>query len=78
MDETDEVTIKEVAEEILEAYNNKGKLVFDTSKADGQFKKTASNSKLRQYLPDFEFTPFKKAIKESVEWYQKNHAYARN
>ena len=32
---------------------------FDTTKSDGQFKKTASNAKLRQYLPDFKFTPFK-------------------
>jgi hypothetical protein len=32
---------------------------FDTTKSDGQFKKTASNSKLRTYLPDFRFTPFK-------------------
>lgn len=32
---------------------------FDTSKADGQYKKTASNTKLRKYLPDFKFTPFK-------------------
>jgi hypothetical protein len=31
----------------------------DTSKADGQFKKTASNTKLRKYLPDFKFTPMK-------------------
>lgn len=30
---------------------------FDTSKADGQFKKTASNAKLRGLLPDFRFTP---------------------
>lgn len=32
---------------------------FDTSKADGQFKKTASNAKLRRYLPGFQFTPFR-------------------
>eukprot|EP00061_Rhincodon_typus_P012007 g37433.t1 len=31
---------------------------FDTSKSDGQYKKTASNCKLRKYLPDFKFTPF--------------------
>jgi len=31
---------------------------FDTTKADGQFKKTASNAKLRRYLPGFQFTPF--------------------
>ena len=31
-------------------------LQFDTSKSDGQHKKTASNAKLRSYLPDFQFT----------------------
>jgi len=31
---------------------------FDTTKADGQYKKTASNAKLRKYLPNFKFTPF--------------------
>ena len=35
-----------------------GNIVFDTSKSDGQFKKTASNRKLRQLYPDFQFTPF--------------------
>ena len=32
-------------------------LQFDSSKSDGQLKKTASNAKLRKYLPDFQFTP---------------------
>ena len=31
-------------------------LQFDNSKADGQFRKTASNAKLCRYLPDFQFT----------------------
>lgn len=31
---------------------------MDSSKSDGQFKKTASNEKLMKYLPDFKFTPF--------------------
>lgn len=35
-----------------------GGLKFDKSKADGVLKKTASNAKLRKYLPDFKFTPF--------------------
>ena len=34
-----------------------GNIVFDTSKSDGQFKKTASNKKLRELYPDFKFTP---------------------
>lgn len=33
---------------------------FDTNMPDGQLKKTASNGKLRRYLPDFTFTPLQK------------------
>lgn len=34
----------------------RGNIVFDTTKSDGQFKKTASNRKLRELYPEFEFT----------------------
>jgi GDP-L-fucose synthase len=34
----------------------KGNIVFDTSKSDGQYKKTASNKKLRALYPEFKFT----------------------
>ena len=77
VDEKDEVSIAEAATEISKAFNFQGKVTFDTSAADGQFKKTASNAKLRKYLPHFEFTPFPKAIKESVTWFQNNYERAR-
>jgi len=53
------------------------RIKYDTSKSDGQFKKTASNKKLRTYLPDFQFTPIKDAIKETVEWFMANYEVAR-
>ena len=34
-----------------------GAVQFDTTKSDGQYKKTASNAKLLKYLPNFKFTP---------------------
>ena len=43
----------------LEAMDFQGKVVFDTSKSDGQFKKTASNQKLKALYPEFQFTPIK-------------------
>lgn len=76
-DETDEVSIKEVAEMILEAFEFKGEVKFLTDKADGQFKKTASNAKLRRYLPDFQFMPTREAIRETVDWYVANYDTAR-
>lgn len=76
-DEEDEVSIKEVAEMILEAFKFDGEVKFLTDKADGQFKKTASNAKLRKYLPDFKFVPTKVAIQETVNWYVHNFDTAR-
>lgn len=55
----------------------KGEVHFDSTKADGQLKKTASNHKLRKYLPDFKFTPFPEAIQHSVKWFIENHDAAR-
>jgi len=31
---------------------------WDTTKTDGQLRKTADNSRLKALLPGFEFTPF--------------------
>ncbi|VDM61863.1 unnamed protein product [Angiostrongylus costaricensis] len=75
--EEDEVTIADVVDAIVKAFDFKGEVKFDVSKADGQMKKTASNAKLKRYLPDFRFTPFEEAIKASVEWFVENHASAR-
>lgn len=33
---------------------------FDTTRSDGQFRKPASNAKLRKLIGEFEFTPFDK------------------
>jgi len=73
----DEVSIKDVAYMILEAIDFHGEVKFLTDKSDGQFKKTASNAKLRKYLPGFKFTPIKHAIKETVDWYCQNYQTAR-
>jgi len=54
-----------------------GKVVFDTSKSDGQYKKTASNSKLKQLYPDFKFTPFDEAVQKTCEWFKANYETAR-
>ncbi|GFO12651.1 GDP-l-fucose synthase [Plakobranchus ocellatus] len=70
--EEDEISIKEAADLVVEAVGFKGEVIQDTSKSDGQFKKTASNAKLRKYLPDFKFTPIKQAIKETCDWYAAN------
>ena len=55
--EKEEVSIAQVAHHIAEAMDFKGKIIFDTTKSDGQFKKTACNDKLVKLYPEFQFTP---------------------
>ena len=76
-DEADEVSIKDVAMMVLEASDFKGEVKFLTDKADGQFKKTASNAKLRKYLPEYQFVPTREAIRETVQWFNDNYETAR-
>ncbi|KRX71467.1 Alpha-N-acetylglucosaminidase [Trichinella sp. T6] len=76
-DEADEVTIEHVAKSVAQGMQFQGPILFDTSKSDGQFKKTSSNAKMRSYLPDFKFTPFDKAIQETAEWFTANFNSAR-
>lgn len=77
VDEAAEVSIAQLAESIAKAFDFKGKVVFDTTKADGQYKKTASNLKLRNLLPEYIFTNFDEAIKDSVNWFIDNYDAAR-
>lgn len=77
VDEASEVSIAQLAQSIAKAFSFKGKIVFDTTKADGQHKKTASNKKLRGHLPDFQFVNFDEAISESVDWFITNYEKAR-
>lgn len=77
VDESDEVSIEDVARTIAAAFEFKGRIEFDTSKADGQFKKTASNQKLRSLRPNFQFTSFENAIATTVNWYLQNQNQIR-
>uniref|UniRef100_A0A8C7QC26 GDP-L-fucose synthase n=1 Tax=Oncorhynchus mykiss TaxID=8022 RepID=A0A8C7QC26_ONCMY len=75
--EEEELPIKDAVEMIADALDFKGQIVFDTSKSDGQMKKTASNAKLRRYLPDFTFTPLSEGIKKTCDWFVNNYDIAR-
>ena len=75
VDEADEIAIRDVALLIAEAMQFKGKIVFDETKSDGQFKKTACNGKLRGLLSaeEFQFTPIKEGLQKTVEWFVANY-----
>lgn len=77
VDESAEVSIRDVALMIAEAMDFRGEVVFDTSRADGQYKKTASNAKLRGLLPEFEFRPIREGIADAARWFLENYESVR-
>jgi GDP-L-fucose synthase len=78
VDESAEVPIAEVARMVADGMGlPEGRLVFDTTKADGQYKKTASNVKLRQLRPDFKFRDMREGIKDVCQWFKDNYETAR-
>ena len=62
---------------VVKAMDFQGKVVFDTSKADGQFQKTAANHKLRKHLPDYQFTSIEEGIQQAVDWFVANYETCR-
>lgn len=76
--ESAEVSIRDVAFMVADATGlPRDRVRFDTDKADGQFKKTACNDKLRGLRPDFNFKPIQEGIQESVDWFAANYDTCR-
>ena len=75
--EHEEVSIRDAAMAVVEGMGYTGKVTFDSTKSDGQHKKTACNDKLMSLNPEFKFTPFKEAVKATCEWFEANYDSAR-
>lgn len=75
--ESDEVSIGEVARQIARCFDYEDRISFDTSRSDGQYKKTASNQKLIDLYGEYKFTTLSDGISKSVEWFQQNYNILR-
>ena len=74
---SEENSIKDVVGIIVELMNFKGEIVFDSSKPDGQFRKPSDNSKIKNYLPGFKFTPLYEGLKETIEYFENHYNLVR-
>lgn len=74
--ENDEKSINFVATCIAKKFNYEN-IIFDKEKPDGQFKKTANNSKLLAKIQNFSFTPIEEGISKTVEWFEENYKNSR-
>jgi GDP-L-fucose synthase len=74
---SNEISIADLVDLLVKEFNFKGNVKFDSTKPDGQFRKPSDNSKLKSYLPDFQFTPIEIGIKETVNWFIENYEKTR-
>ena len=74
---SNEISIKDLVDLLVNEFNFKGKVIFDKTKPDGQFRKPSDNLKLKSYLPNFEFTPIEQGLKETINWFIENYENTR-
>ena len=73
----EEVSIKDLVDLLVQEFNFKGNVIFDSTKPDGQYQKPSDNSKIKELMPNFKYTSFEKGIKETVNWFIENYEKAR-
>jgi GDP-L-fucose synthase len=72
-----EATIRELTEVVAKKMKFEGKLIFDSSKPDGQYRKPSDTTKLKNYLPNFKWTPLEEGIERTIEWFLSNYPNIR-
>ena len=75
--ENQETSIGYIAECIAKEFNYEHNMIFDTNKPDGQYKKTANNSKLMKLIGNFNFIPIEDGISKSTKWFIENYDSCR-
>ena len=72
-----EISIRDLVDLLVQEFNFKGRVIFDTTKPDGQFRKPSSNTKITSLLPSYQFTPIEVGIRETVNWFINNYDLVR-
>jgi GDP-L-fucose synthase len=73
-----EITIKELVDLIAQLVGYDGKIVWDTSKPDGQPRRCLNTSKAKKEFGFEAKTDFKEGLKRTIEWYTKTYAQQLN
>lgn len=64
-----EISIKDLVDTIASIMEYKGRIVWDTSKPDGQPRRSVDSAKARAIIGEFATTPFEQGLRESIDWY---------
>lgn len=67
-----EITIKELVDLIAKLAGYRGKIVWDTSKPDGQPRRYLNTKKAKEEFGFEAKTPLEEGLKKTIEWYEDN------
>jgi GDP-L-fucose synthase len=67
-----EISIKNLAEMIAHLTGFEGKLVWDTTKPNGQPRRALDTSRAAEYFGWRAHTPFEEGLRETIAWYRQN------
>jgi GDP-L-fucose synthase len=73
----EQVSISDLAQIISEEVGFSGKVVFDSTKPDGQFQKPSSNQKLRDLGWNGNYTPLREGLRETIKFFEENYPNVR-
>ena len=69
VNEKDEVSIEKIVKLIAKNFDYDSNIIFDSNFSDGQYKKTADNSKLMKLIKNFNFTSIEDGLEETIKWF---------
>jgi GDP-L-fucose synthase len=75
---SDEISIKDLIELVAELTEFKGKIVWDSSKPDGQPRRKLNVERAEKEFGFRSSTPFRTGLRETIRWYQDVMAGARS
>ena len=73
----EEISIRQLVETIIDVIGFKGRVIFNLNHPEGQLRKTSDTARLQSFVPDYKFTPLRKGIEQTVDWFIKNYKDAR-
>lgn len=69
----DELTIKSLIQILVNIFDFKGKIIYDSDYPDGQDIKTADSYELLEYLPNFTFTNLNNGLHKTINHFVQNY-----
>lgn len=71
-----EISIKTLVNKIVEIFQFKGNVIYDTSYSDGQYSKTADSSELQKYI-HYNFTNLDEGLTKTIQYFIENYEKLR-